>query len=448
MTTAGNGYHYVFTNGLLLYYESKSGTNFAFFSYPDADDYQKVEVEFEDDKFKLKTGVWLAPNMLMGCQPELCLDSRMDAMLRKKNSTDAYILYGAFAYLWNVQYRVLDNWLLIRSELSFNHRNLDAAFYEPRSNSYYYFKESSVFRENSDIGTPISTLFRLSGFNASTRIDAAVCYNDFVYLFKEEAVFKFKVMSNNSFWKADQMRITSFMRTILPHVSAATVVRFGANELILVMRRNYAFLLSGFRFAPKSNENGIRNSYFRVQSRLLDCSRVAGANLNEEKQLIESEFAKITFTSTTPLIIELSSTTSATTQVSEFTSTEQLLTTAFEILLPPPLTHPPELATATIKILINPDKVLFTLPGEADEEDEEDKQQLLWKIVAAVGLALLSVICGLFYLMRSHSKKKAKVLDVDRKSSVARLRSRLLKSKKLKSGIAKRKKRPLSKKAK
>ncbi|RWS03172.1 hypothetical protein B4U79_18377 [Dinothrombium tinctorium] len=161
---------------------------------------------FENNTFDFQRPIDFSSNhrILLGCQSALCIDSRIDAMLRKKESNNAYIIYGAFVFLWNLQYSVPRNWMLLSKELSLNYRNLDAAFLDSRSNSYYFFKvrafeqilenqilifeqirkENQVYCNKSDVGTPIATLFHRSGFDSRTRIDAAVYYDRFVYIFK------------------------------------------------------------------------------------------------------------------------------------------------------------------------------------------------------------------------------------------------------------------------
>ncbi|RWS11089.1 hypothetical protein B4U79_17561 [Dinothrombium tinctorium] len=325
-------------------------------------------------------------------------------MLRKKNSPNAYIIYGAFIFMYSVQQRVPRIWQLISEELSVKHRYLDAAFYEPRSNCYYFFKDNLFYRDNNDIGNPIQNLFRRSGFDMSTRIDAAVSYDGHVYIFKEEAVYKYRVTSNNTFAKEDQMRVTSFMYPILPHINAATVIVFDEKDLIYVVKRNFLFVLNGIDLNARHESKGARSYHNRIQYQALDCSHVAAAVIEDQSKQIEQEAAKITFTSTTPLNVEIH-TTSTTSQspISIFSTSEQPPPIALETLLPPPLTYPQETPAIALTVAINQvPKEINPITAKIRTKEKDINLFMMMSFIFAFS-AICSLV-GIAYLIRSKEK--------------------------------------------
>ncbi|RWS03457.1 hypothetical protein B4U79_18360 [Dinothrombium tinctorium] len=357
--------------GLMPYYRWKNGSYLAIYTRGWFYYLGENMVHLNNNRFDFHFVSDYSDNyrIMFGCPSNLCIDAKIDAMLRKKNSNDAYIIYGAFIFLHSVQQRVPRDWKLLSEELSVSYSYMDAAFYEPQSDSYYFFKERRVYRDDTDIGVSIRSLFHRSGFDHNTRIDAAVCYNGYVrnvincihwltYKLEhsiEQAVYKYKVMGNNTFAKEDQMKITSFMKTILPHVSAATVLVFDNRDLIYVRHETTG---------PESYHN-------RFQYQALDCSLVRGAVIENQSMLIEEQVSKITFTSTTPLNVEITTTSEISqTTASIFASDESQTTTNFEILLPPPLTQPPEIANATRIVAINPGEDFYPTIKEIVTEEE------------------------------------------------------------------------------
>ncbi|RWS15473.1 hypothetical protein B4U79_17226, partial [Dinothrombium tinctorium] len=357
------------STGLIAYYRLENGSYLAIYSDGDAEAYREYVLFFRNNRFDFKRPSYVSPRMMLGCPPELCVDSRIDAMVRKKDSNDAYIVYGSFAFLWNVQYKVPDIWNLLSRELPSKHNNLDAAFYEPRSKSYYFFKENKVYRDHNATGILISNLFHRSGFDENTRIDAAVCYAGYVYVFKEQSVYKYKVMYDNNFLKEDQMRVTSFMHTMLP---------------------------------DSGEKRGPRNWFFRFQLHLLNCSSVRGAELRDQKKQIEEEVSRIKFTTTTPLNVEI--TTTRTSKSTSFSSTLAIIQSSineFETFLPEPLTHPSAITPVTFNVMINFSKDIF--PHTAKIRRTEVRLVLM-AMSLFVGLMILSIIASILHLIKSDRK--------------------------------------------